>query len=332
MTAVIKGHRVVLLGDRMYSSTRWRTFHDYLFEYIKHVMSPDWGNAELAKPYKERHPIIQWYGKLCDFQGRKKPGPGGIYSAHPEGVVAHYLQLAYDLYTLQYADLLQERLIARLKQRDNFQGALYEVSVAASCVRAGFQITLEDETDRTTSHCEFTICRATGADLYSVEAKSRHRPGVLGRPGEPVDLALVRADVRRLLQKALKKRATGKRIIFVDVNVPARDGGVLGVSWLDEVAVIVREMEERQVPSSPWPPAYLFFTNTPFHYLADEARAKGAAYVLSALNEPDFKIEAYATPKGQAVFQARHPDIVGLFHSLLQHGAIPHEFDLDTSD
>ena len=67
-----------------------------------------------------------------------------------------YTALAYDLYTLDHQALLQTKLVKRLKVKEQFQGARYEIYVSAAFVRAGFEMNLEDENDSTTTHCEFT--------------------------------------------------------------------------------------------------------------------------------------------------------------------------------
>ncbi len=36
-----KGYRMVAVGNRMYYSQKWKTFHDFLFEYIRSVFGKD---------------------------------------------------------------------------------------------------------------------------------------------------------------------------------------------------------------------------------------------------------------------------------------------------
>jgi hypothetical protein len=43
----------------------------------------------------------------------------------------------------------------RLKDRANFQGAYYELMVASILIPEGFTLTLEDETEEASKHCEF---------------------------------------------------------------------------------------------------------------------------------------------------------------------------------
>src|SRR5882724_9722584 len=98
-----QGYKFVAVGNRLHYSKSWKTFHDFLWEYIAAVVTKEWGDAELKKPFAERHPIAQWYHHLCDFQRMAaREEPGGIYSAIATGSVMAYTALAYDLYTLAH--------------------------------------------------------------------------------------------------------------------------------------------------------------------------------------------------------------------------------------
>lgn len=52
---------------------------------------------------------------------------GKVHTAPMTGAVAAYLHLAYDLYALDHNAELQEKLINRLRDINNFAGARYEV-------------------------------------------------------------------------------------------------------------------------------------------------------------------------------------------------------------
>lgn len=149
------GQKIVAVGNRIYYSPQWRTFHDFLFDYIKQVLGAEWGQGELSKPIEARHQILKWYDALCRFQKNQTPDADGMYRAVPNGAAVAYLLLAYDLYILADHLHLQDRLVARLKHPDQFQGARYELFVAATCIRAGYRIEYADETDSTTQHPEF---------------------------------------------------------------------------------------------------------------------------------------------------------------------------------
>jgi hypothetical protein len=92
------------------------------------------------------------------------------------------------------------------------------VFAQATCLRAGFSIIRENEKDRTRKHVEFiAIHKATGQHVL-VEAKSRHRAGVMGQPGTTTSPDI---KFRRLVNDAVKKDPNNPLAIFVDTNLPA---------------------------------------------------------------------------------------------------------------
>jgi hypothetical protein len=70
-----------------------------------------------------------------------------------------------------------------VEAQGSFQGARYE-TYAAAVVRADL-IRPEGPGGRARTHCEFTATHRARGAAYSVEAKSRDRPGFLGQPGDP---------------------------------------------------------------------------------------------------------------------------------------------------
>ena len=146
------------MGRQLLNSDKWQTTIDFLSKYMKFVMSPAWGKDELAKPLADRHPVMQRYDAMCRLQAKakKQAGPSGVFAVKPSGAMRAYMLLAFDLYALQHHTSLQDRLVHRLRNPDQYQGARHELFVAATCIRAGFDIEYEDETDRSVGHVEFT--------------------------------------------------------------------------------------------------------------------------------------------------------------------------------
>jgi hypothetical protein len=203
ISAELKGTRFVAVKNRLLYSEKWQTFEDFLFDYIRAALGSEWGNAEIAKPVEQRHPIVIWYQKVCAYQKEQIKEPGKVHTSLMTGVVAAYLHLAYDLYALDHNATLQEKLISRLRHRDQFTGARYEVYVAASFIRAGFDIDFENEDDRSATHCEFTATHRKTQKRFSVEAKRSESQ---------------RDRIARLFNNALEKRANYPRVIFIDMH------------------------------------------------------------------------------------------------------------------
>lgn len=229
-------HKFVAVGGTLYWSKTWKTFIDFLQDSIKQVMTAKWGDAELAKAPSQQHIILRWYRQCCEFQKQHAAAVEGIREGVPDGPSLAYLALSYDLYVLADHQALQDKLVARLRHTDQFQGAKYELAVAATMIRAGFDLEHEDESDSTRKHAEFVAVDKTTGERIAVEAKSRHRAGVLGREGEPVGRESFRLGIHDLLRKAITKRGTLPFLIFVDANMPPEVAIEDQRIWLEEFA------------------------------------------------------------------------------------------------
>jgi hypothetical protein len=273
-----KGYKFVAVGSQLLYSKHWRTFPDFLGDYIKRVLTPEWGKAELAKPLQERHVVMQWYDGMCQYQRRQQRDPNGLYGAVPNGPWRAYMLLAYDLYSLQHHSTLQAAVVKRLKHPDQFQGARHELFAAATCIRAGYDIEYEDEGDSSRRHPELVaLHRATGQKI-AVEAKSRHRPGVLGRPGHPQPTDGLRAGIERLLKDALAKPVCHPYVIFFDLNVPPFRGHPFQAPWFEEVGDSVAKIGDAHGGSDPF--NLIVFSNQPDHYLNVAIPSPGGTILL----------------------------------------------------
>lgn len=97
------------------------------------------------------------------------------------------------------------------------------MAIGAVFARAGFEIELLDGSVKSSKHCEFVAThKQTRTEVY-VEAKSRHRPGVLNQPGAFEASTHVKGDVFHLYSDAVRQAPPGPQpyLIFIDVNVPS---------------------------------------------------------------------------------------------------------------
>jgi hypothetical protein len=305
------GRRLVAVRNRLLQSEKWLTFEDFLFDYIKIVIGPEWGNAELAKPPEERHPILFWYQIICDHQHKFITKPSKVNAVSMLGVVAAYLHLSYDLYALDHNAELQNKLLARLRHRDQFAGARDEVYVAATLIRAGFDIEFEDESDRNTTHCEFTASYRRTGKRFSVEAKRRE-----GR----------RDRIGRLFNGALAKNANHARIIFIDINLRDDATDDSPPTFLRKTFARLRSLEGQVLNGAPTPPAYVFVTNSPWDLYLDDP-APRCTFLAEGFQIPDFK--SGVTSDIRQVIDARqvHIEMHELIRSMKDHAGIPSTFD-----
>lgn len=310
-----KGYRFVAVGNRVHYG-KWKTFADFLVNYIKATLGVEWGNAEIAKPLIDRHPLMQWYDKLCSLQAAHAKGPGVLFSTPVTGAVSAYNRLAYNLYLIAHNGKdIQTRLIARLKNKDNFQGAFFETQVAAWLIKAGFELEYEDESDISTSHCEFTATYVPTGEKYSVEAKSRET-----KPG-----GSVRTPVGTQLRKALTKKANYRRLVFLDLNKPLHTHDVAERA-MDRAEYIISQSEGMEIDGQPAPPAYVCITNMNDQYALDTS---ALATVISFIG---FKIHDFMGVQFPSIREAvcareRHWPMFQLFKSMEEHREIPQTFD-----
>jgi hypothetical protein len=308
IAADVKGYKMVAVGDEVHWSKNWKTFPDFLFHYIKNLLGGEWGNQEIEKTLEERHQIMQWYDGHCRFQSRQKKGRDGLYRARLNGVSAAYLFLAYDLYTLRHHDALQSELIRRLKIKEQFQGARHELFVTATFIRGGFDIIFENERDRSRKHPEFIARHRETGEEIAVEAKSRHRPGILGRSGkselEP------KAGIIGLLDNAISKVNDRPYAIFVDLNLPPASGQIFEKPWFKEIIQAI-EYKDDEYPSG-HPYNLLVFTNIPHHY-GEEGELDPARDILLVVSQ-------------KPVFPLKNVVVIGdIDKALHQYGKIPNE-------
>ncbi len=316
-----KGYKMVAVGNQIHYSKKWKSFHDFLFDYIIKVLKENWGKEELKKDASEMHPILHWYKEVCAFRKKYFKENDKATPATCTGITGSYLALAYDLYILRHHSKLQGKLLSRIKNKDQFQGARYELYVAASFIKAGFGIDFEDEDNRDKTHCEFQATHKNTKEKYSVEAKSRHRLGFLGQKGKKQNLKDLRLRIGKLLNDALKKDAEYKRIIFVDVNMPPEEAKEFKISWTKPLFKIIGQIEKDQIKTSGPIPAYLFFTNHPAHYIGQDKIDPPKNYFLTAINIPEFK------KNDPQAAEKKHSVIFSLWGSINKHGIVPHELD-----
>ncbi len=312
-----KGKKWIAVGSELHCSDKWKTPIDFFFDYLKYKLTPEWGKNELTKPLPERHPVLQWYDRCCTLQAKQTPGPDGIDGVVPSGPMRAYILLSYDLYTLQHHDALQRTIIERLKHKDQFQGARHELFAAATCIRAGFKIEYENERDGSRRHTEFTAVHKQTGQRIAVEAKSRHRKGVLGQPGERTPDEDVRVRIRGLINDAIAKPADHPFIIFLDLNMPPASLPHMTQEWFEKIAGPVLADCDKKGDSDPW--NLLLFSNFPDYYAEDDSPAP-SGYVVGMFG------------KNPKIVPAHPKTLRYVFDAALKYGNIPARFeDLELS-
>lgn len=321
-------HRVVAVGNKVFFDKQNGTFVDFLLKYMATTLGKEWCDAELAKPYSERHTLMQWHEDVRRYQVSTSTGAvGKVINAEMTGAVAAFVGLAHALYRLEHNAKMQERLIKHLKTPDLFQGAYYEAMVASIVVTADFEITPEDETDGNTKHCEFAArSRATG-QTFHVEAKMRGVSGIMGKG--PNDGAKDDKDptskVVTHVAAALKKPAKGQRVIFVDLNgiLPPDASLENKPDFIDAAIKKLEKYARTDMPKGST--AYVYITSSSFHRdLNGPPRMMAYMYGLGL---DDFNDLGPMRPAERYRKERPHRDAIAIGKAITQFLRVPTTFD-----
>lgn len=224
-----------------------------------------------------------------------------------------YLSFAFNLFAIADNSWLDDLLLHRRKHPEQFQGALHEIFAEATCLRAGFTIEREDERDPATRHAEFTATHKITGERFSVEAKSKHRPGVLGQAGVAQPHEKLRLTYGRLINDAAAKNPKHPLVIFLDTNLPFRSAHHV---YGNDPAVPSRYITElvrriRSEPGGQCPFVMLALTNIPHHYAAPHE------------NDPPKQVHAMMTEHPNT---AKGKALRTLCDAVPLYGNIPNEF------
>lgn len=310
-----KGQKFIAVGNEIHWSQKWKTFHDFLLDYLKHCFGKQWWFAEIAQKPEDRHPILIWAELVGKYTAEHFKEPGKIHTAPTTGAVESYLGLSYYLYLLAHNVELQVSLVNRLKNRDQFLGAYYETFVAAAFIKAGFEVELEDETDVSTSHCEFTATYKETGKRFSVEAKAR-------QGGDPSP------DVGDQLYRALGKRADHPRVVFIELNSHQRVNNEEIKDFVQQISGHLRELEERlTIKREPAPEAYVFLTNFPYQFNLEATNVKVFA-LAEGFKIPEFNIGLTLPDIREALrIRKKHHEMFQLMKSFQENSRVPSTFD-----
>ncbi|MGA3012330.1 MAG: hypothetical protein ABSD72_18890 [Terracidiphilus sp.] len=270
------GYRFVVAGNKVLYQPKEKAqfFTDILLNFVLNTFGKEWFDAEVAKPRGTRHPAFEARYRAMSYMNAQPRDAQGVYKASMTGPILEYFTFAYDLFTVQDNGRLDARLIERLKNCNQFQGARHELFAEATCLRAGFFIEHEDETDGLTRHAEFTATHKATGQKVSVEAKSKHRPGILGFPGARQAEGEHNLNVGHLLNDAIRKNTVHPLVVFFDLNLPWLTANRLLDMHIPPHPLIHGTLNRmRRRHSGRDPINLLVVTNHPEHYSADEEAA-----------------------------------------------------------
>jgi hypothetical protein len=334
ISAEMNGYRIVCVGNQVHYSRSWKTFHDFLRDYLINKLGRDWFRGEQAKPDKQRHPIVQWFEQASADWKKLGIKPGEVTPGPMTGAQRAFLNLAYNIYLIAHhpdsrsSDALLATFVDKLKsaRMDDFIGKLFETYAAAAFLKAGFTLRYENEGDKNISHVEFVATYPKTKKRFSVEVKSRNRSHDNDDDG-PVD------DVKRLrvgnkLNKALGKAAEYVRVAMIEINIPDLITEKSLQGWPQAALDQVRHAEKDNFPDgTPKPSAYVIISNHAFHNNLPTLDV-GAQAIAVGFRIPDFGPDIdFHGYKAVLDSRERHLEMFALLDSMKTHYEIPATFD-----
>lgn len=278
--------KVWAIGSRVYTGAPAnQTFQEFTLQVLRETLGEEWRAAQEAGGVESKHFLYRCFREYGAWTTRlseqEEPGPDGVWGGAPNGWVQYLRSVAWDVVSLIHGTVsdLPEPLIARLRDPAAFQGARYELAIAGLFARLNCEVHfLDDDAMRSQKHVEFVARHRPSGQEFAVEAKSRHRPGVINQAGDFQADDPLRGDrrmVRKLFTKAMEKEVGDlPYFVFIDINAPI-DGDADGEpGWQPEVK---EWMSRFPVPTAEQPDKFngLFVTNFSPQYEGDDLAQGG---------------------------------------------------------
>ncbi len=278
-TQLEKEWRFTRVGDHLTITRAEQSlnFLAFLSAFFTLELGIAWGRQERAKASHEMHELVKWSCLLDDYVSKLKyPSTcKRSVSVLGHGALQSWYRIAYHLFLIKNNAKLQTLMLERLRNPKLFQGARAELMLTAGMIAAGYTIELQDESDPTNPHPEFIAISKTGVRI-AVEAKSRHREGIMGftRGGRLAGQAQSETvGIDSLLENALAKDPGMPYFIFIDLNLPVLELAK-GSKFYNEIAHSLTRVRARY-PESEFPANGIFFHNDAAPHRLNETINRG---------------------------------------------------------
>lgn len=274
-----KGKRVWALGNRLYPNEPPSiTFGEFILRVLQRELGEPWWDSNKKLSVEDQHYVFKAFNQFELWKKRPKKdlvhGPNGTTGAFPDGWTFNLLSLAFDISMIIHrAEKIPKDLINRLRNKNEFQGARYEIAVASIFARIGCEIKFIDNKNNNERHPEFYAEIPSEKIKVAVEAKSRRRPGVIHESGEAEISNLRKTRVVPLINEALKQNPDNMPfVIFIDINQPHS----LSQSLEEHVKRLAKATTNLKSPSSEKPDDFslIYFTNYSGQFLQEEQMVK----------------------------------------------------------
>ena len=278
---VCEGKRLRFVGGKLFQRPPEETFHEFVLALLRSVVGIHWLQNQRKLVVEQQHQICRWFEATDAFWQLHRSKLVGEdethFSADAPGAVSDLLTLAHDVFHLVNAGIFSRKLRKRILDKMAFQGARYEIAVAALLTRGGLKVQFVHHPDK--SHPDLLAFDKKTETSLAIEAKSRHRAGGLHEPGTPDPNRIKRGDMASLIGQALEQNPGGYPfVVFVDVNVPREQGITIEERpWFKDVWADMQSLGN-PTPDRPDEFSAIFFTNF-WHNWSASALSAGLEYL-----------------------------------------------------
>jgi len=293
---LFKGKKFWALGNRIYyNRPPNETFHEFIISILHQTVGDDWIKKQHTLSEENQHFIFRCFQKYKEWLKNNcisKNRINGLWAAQPDGWTLALLSLAFDISILIHKEHIPEQLLNRLKNKDHYQGARYEIATSSLFGRMGYKIDFLDEKNINTTHPEFIAENRITGEKVAVEVKSKHREGVLHQNGTTTEPEhLLWGDIQRLFRQALKQNPGNMSfIIFIDLNAPSSPEIIWEKKpWLKDIKKMLDKAPQYDEYNTD-PCNAIIFTNYSYHYQT-ENEAKSGEYLLTSSLYPTYTIK-----------------------------------------
>jgi hypothetical protein len=315
-TALWQGMRLVSAGGCLYEIPVEESWYGFLYGLLIEQIGPEWFDSEMEKPEGSGHFLAQWYHDICR---RERDENGHFTRRNPSnevGTTLAFRSIAYDIFCMMQAINLSPKLLDRLRHPDQFEGARYELWVAATLARAGFSIEFAHEEDRSSKHGEGIATHKETGKKYWIEAKRKHRPA-FDYLQALIDKLVLKVDAK-LVAAAMQKPAEEDRLIFIDVNRPPWSRSDIKAPWIGAFRESINRLQfQKNFRDNPDQRAFVMVTNHPYHFVSNVRPDPKQHFFGTAFNMPHLN---------PLTLEADFPMIYALMRSITDHFAIPDDF------
>jgi len=282
------------VNNSIYFSDKKRvTFHEALIDHLSLVLGKEWKEAQAKLPVGDRHFIFECYNETDRYLSSRDADVHKenqqISSVSPNGYVQSLISLAFDVYLLENARVLDGKVVDRLKLKDQYQGARYEITVAAIYIKAGWTIEwCRDQ--RGVKIPEFIATSSDGKCKMAVEAKSKRRDGILHKDGVFDPKNAEKGNMLYLFKEALGKETFDlPYAIFMDLNSPQTIAKAHKEHWLSDLRALFSSVNPSHNESTIEKQNLVVSTNFSPHY-DGRGKAIGGQYTIALSSNAEHPI------------------------------------------